>query len=456
VKAPYKAHTQLSNSFFHLLPEKGRGWLAQYQDVLAQLTTWLYGDLYESGAIGEIVRQADRQSVANNIKNGADQIRFPNSPQVPLIERLITALRELLHEGLLKINRPDGSAGWCDSQFTYLVCGTMTDMVRQRLHSSGATDIPADNGRIFDIWQEHGYALSTPSGGSIWRLNVNDNLSLTVLKFETNRVFHPSYRPKPFVGRLVITDNNSANGTTLVVQAAKTGTDERHSLPETNEHARAQTIPTTEAMADNVATDVNRQSYAENHSSEPMMPTTVDSATDSQAIAVNLVATVAETNRADNNFGRTTPNSFTLDDPDIAHYFLDWLRCGLREGKILVNRRDALVHIVKEGVLIVSPLSFKQFIRKNEWLIDKEHNELDVIRRIQNRLQKIMAQAKLHQKTAKGLNIHTYEVQGPNKTTKIRGWLLPPSSLFGDRKPPDINSMLINDTGIFDPETKLA
>ncbi|MGD8940395.1 MAG: MobH family relaxase, partial [Gammaproteobacteria bacterium] len=428
VKAPYKAHTQLSNSFFHLLPEKGRGWLAQYQDVLAQLTTWLYGDLYESGAIGEIVRRADRQSVANNIKNGADQIRFPNSPQVPLVERLITALRELLHDGVLKINRPDGSAGWCDNQFTYLVCGTVSDMVRQRLHSSGATDIPADNSRIFDIWQEHGYALSTSSGGSIWRLTVNGKFSLTVLKFETSRIFHPSFRPKPFEGKLVVVDNISHSA------PVNKDTDDGDG---TTKQVPMKPMPQTIAEDHNKNFDRDTLPQPEPIAIKPARPTAqndIDVGTENyKEVSVdNTPVTVAETSSVENILSRSAPNSFTLEDPDIAHYFLDWLRCGLRDGKILVNRRDALVHIVKEGVLIVSPLSFKKYILKHDWLIDNKHNELDVIRRIQNRLQKIMVQAKLHQKTAKGLNIHTYEVHGPNKTTKIRGWLLPPSSLFGD------------------------
>ena len=62
-----------------------------------------------------------------------------------------------------------------------------------------------------------------------------------------------------------------------------------------------------------------------------------------------------------------------IDDPDIAQHFLDWVRAGARDGEIFFNRRDALVHIVKEGALLVSPVSFKKFVRKHN-LADCQKN----------------------------------------------------------------------------------
>ena len=202
IASRYKLHTQLASTCFDLLPDQGRAWLSQYTDVLAQLSAWLVGDHYEFGAIGEIVRQADSRSVSQNLKIGGDRERFPGAPSVPLVDRLTTALRQLLADGALRINRPEGSAGWSDGQFTYLVCGTVADAVKQHLYEAGATDIPSDNSRIFDVWADHGYALETPDGRAIWRLTINDALTLTVLKFETARLFHPSRRPSAFEGEL--------------------------------------------------------------------------------------------------------------------------------------------------------------------------------------------------------------------------------------------------------------
>ena len=102
---------------------------------------------------------------------------------------------------------------------------------------------------------------------------------------------------------------------------------------------------------------------------------------------------------------------------------------------------------MKEGVLIVSPLAFKEFIRKHGFLLDEHHSIDDAARRIQSRLQRQMTMAGHHKKTAKGLNIHSYEVTGANKTSKIRGWLLPRESIYGDLKAPDVNKKLTNLTG---------
>ncbi|MBT4862018.1 MAG: hypothetical protein HON46_14575, partial [Gammaproteobacteria bacterium] len=171
---PYKYHTQLANSFFHLIPEKGRGWLAQYPDIFSELCAWLYGDYYEFGMIGKIIRFADGQSVAANLKIGGEQTRFINAPEIPLIEKMMTALRELLQTGALKINGAEGSSGWCMGSFTYLVCGTVADKVRSYLLKLGSTDIPGDNTRLFDTWQEHGYAISNQSDAAIWLIKIND------------------------------------------------------------------------------------------------------------------------------------------------------------------------------------------------------------------------------------------------------------------------------------------
>jgi len=129
------------------------------------------------------------------------------------------------------------------------------------------------------------------------------------------------------------------------------------------------------------------------------------------------------------------------------------IRQGLREGKITVNRSTALIHIVKEGVLVVTPLAFRQFARRYQFLMDVKNNEDDVVKRVQSRLQKVMSMAKLHFKTQKGLNIHTYKITGPNRETMIRGWLLPTSAIYGDNKPPNINSALENISGFADQST---
>lgn len=455
----YKTHTLLANGLLHLLPAKGRGWLSQYPDILAQLTAWLAGNLYDCGAIGDIVRLADGQSAAKNLKLGGQEQRFPNAPSAPLVERITNALRQLLDEGLLKVNRPEGSAGWTDDHYTYLVCGTVADAVRQQLQRTGATDIPSDNTRIFDTWQEHGYVESTPDNRAIWHLTVNNQLQLTVLKFETNRLFHPSRRPEPYPGELSIdaskvelaqnTKPQPVKTDEVITSETKKPALEQPAQPnayQDNTFKSGGTPTTSQGEQDQIPVEESRSQNAQD-----IVDTAPDSPNNSHVKDFYMANQVASEAAVQAKSAQSDVQ-YDLEDPDVAQHFLDWIRAGIRDGKIFVNRSDALVHIVKEGALIVSPKTFKQFVKTHN-LVDydktknKNEAETHAATALQRKLTKMMSKAKLHRKTQKGLNIHTYLIQGKEREVRIKGWLLPISAVYGDAKPPSPNKALMNISG---------
>jgi integrating conjugative element relaxase (TIGR03760 family) len=467
---PYKYHTQLANSFFHLIPEKGRGWLAQHPDIFSKLCAWLYGDYYEFGMIGQIIRFADGQSVAANLKIGGEQIRFINAPEIPLIEKMMTALRELLHSGELKINGSEGSSGWCIGSFTYLVCGTVADKVRSYLSKLGSTDIPGDNTRLFDTWQEHGYAISNQSDAAIWLIKINDRFKLTVLKFETNRLFHPSKQPGEFQGQITVIENNQ--------NVAQNDDQAKESVAETNlKHQDA--VPTTQAnlkqeSGTNIKCEQRTGPDSElNTVTAPPETESLGTAADLQLKKMkndhvkDFYMDEAEANRGLNQSGEDDkpdstvvyqkpsklPEDLKLEDPDIARHFITWIKEGLQERKIQVNNSKALVHIVKEGVLIVTPIAFKKFIWDNKLNIDGGNINKQMTR-IQDRLKTNMEKKKLHRRTKSGLNIHTYQINADSKSAKIKCWLLPVKVIFGDSKPPSINPVLENASG-FSSDTEI-
>lgn len=367
-----RLHTRLRNGFLHLLPPRGRGWLAQFPDILAQLTAWLNGDPYEWGAIGEIVRQAVDKSVARNLKLGGDRKRFPNAPTAPLVDTLTTTLRQLLDDGRLKINRSADSAGWSDGPYTYLACGAVGDAVRSHLYSAGTTEPPLDNSHIFETWLAHGFVEGTPEGDAIWHLTIDGKLTLKVLKFETGRLFHPSRRPGTFPGRLEITSQTPA----------------------------ATQNPSPQA--------------------EPSEPT-ISGVTDTTLVV----------------------------DSDISRHFLSWIRAGLQENRIPVNRPDALLHVVKEGVLIVTPVAFLCFVRQFGLVEDggdpQEQAKLErsAAVKVQKKFERMVEKKKLHHKTETGLNIHTYRVRDEQLESKIHGWLLPLAVIYKDKPPPEPNPALL-------------
>jgi integrating conjugative element relaxase (TIGR03760 family) len=460
---PYKYHTQIANSFFHLIPEKGRGWLAQYPDIFSELCAWLYGDYYEFGMIGQIIRFEDGQSVAANLKIGGEQTRFINAPEIPLIEKMMTALRELLQSGELKINGSEGSSGWCIGSFTYLVCGTVADKVRSYLSKLGSTDIPGDNTRLFDTWQEHGYAISNQSDAAIWLIKINDRFKLTVLKFETNRLFHPSKQPRKFQGQISVVENNKCvdhlddpankpvteinlkhqDAEPIIQIDSIQGSETKIKCEEKTEPdidlKTVTTLSETEYLG--TAADLPTNDLESN----PVKSFYMDETEGNQELNQSWANDQLDSNPIYQKASKL-PDDLKLEDPDIAKHFITWIKEGLQERKIQVNNSKALVHVVKEGALIVTPIAFKKFIWENKLNVGGGNINKQMTR-IQDRLKTNMEKKKLHRRTKSGLNIHTYKINGDSKSAMIKCWLLPLNTIFGNSKSPSINPVLENASG---------
>jgi hypothetical protein len=220
----YKAHSKLPAMLFHAFVQpRVMRWLAEEGDVLAQLVAYLSGD-DPDGSLGGIIKRADSDSVRRNLLQGT-RTRFSSARTRPLIERLMEALRRMLHEGaVLPLNRP-GAAGWVHDDKVWFVCARLADEVRTYLaqHES-SSGVPGKdrNDRLFDTWQEHGAVVPAPDGGAIWRVRVEcDAWSppdlFTVLAFPLDKLYPPgATRPEPMRGRVWVP------GTTTATAAAPT------------------------------------------------------------------------------------------------------------------------------------------------------------------------------------------------------------------------------------------
>ena len=250
----YKLQQQLSVTLVDLIPAIARDWLLQDMLLMNEIVAYLNGDPYECGVIGEIVRQADMESTSLNLRLGGHSLRFPGATQLPMIDRLMTALRHLLNNGTLKINQK-GSTGWSKDGKIYLVCRTVAEAVKQYLADHGAKDIPQDLTRLYDTWQEHAFAIGNPeTGGSIWKVAVKGadyQHNLTVLVFETDRLFKVGHSPNDFDGDIEILGQNSKHtkttpnpeaqqNTATGSQSPKTATEPKVIIPETT-HGQVKT-----------------------------------------------------------------------------------------------------------------------------------------------------------------------------------------------------------------------
>ncbi|MBL0292011.1 MAG: TraI domain-containing protein [Betaproteobacteria bacterium] len=191
------------------VPTPVLGWLAEESALLQELAEYLCGERRD-GALAELVAVGDRESVRRNLLTGPRQ-RFASARNVPLIERLMDALRKMLADGAwLPLNR-DGAAGWVADDAVWLVSKRLADEVRRFLHAQGDTAVPGEdkNDRLFDVWQEYGAVVPNPAtGGAVWRARVEGAdyaHELTLLRFPLARLWPEATGfPSPMQGRIVV------------------------------------------------------------------------------------------------------------------------------------------------------------------------------------------------------------------------------------------------------------
>lgn len=364
-----------------IVPAAGLAWLASDREVLAAWVATISGDRDNGGALGEIIGRADGESVARNLGAG-DSMRLPTARARPLHEKLLTALRHLIAEGELPLNR-DGAAGWLVDNDLWLVSKRTADALRTHLLREGHEGIPSRNDRIFDVLQEHGLAVSNGER-AIWRARVAGDgwaHELTLLRISAARVWpEPDRRPDAFIGTVTPLEQTNAS---------------------TNADLEQQATP------------------APSHGHNAKEQTTREAEQDESGIPIYMESRTTNEESSD-----TVSTSETSEASDAGKQFLTWLRDGVAARRIQVNTVNARVHVVPEGVLLVSPGIFRDFAAqhpKHEWS------------NVQKRFQKL----KLHRKTETGTNIHAYRVTGERKRSSINGLLLPDAAVvFGTSSPP--------------------
>lgn len=448
--ADYHLYHQLSVSLMDILPRQARHWLLQDTRLIKQLMAWLNNDPYECGVIGEIVRQADRESTAADLKLGGHKLRFPGVYQLPMIDRLMTALRHLLNDGTLKLNR-NGAAGWIYQDKAYLVCRTVANAVKDYLHENGASDIPNDPTRLYDTWQEHGYALDNSEGGAIWKVAINGEdyqLNLTVMVFEANRLFKVGHTPSDMKGSIEILSQDinikklsqpsisEAKSNSETVNQPSAQTQNTETTPEQLQRTGTETNSTSTPNTD---TEPGELFTPQNQNSEPVPSSDSNNKTTGAAPKDKNLDQIEEKYKLDSG-AEPIPDVAIPDpaDPLIGEYFINWVKRSIRDKSLRINRADTPVHIVSEGVVLISPIIIKKFCIKMGF--DELTNNKATWKLVQARFHKL----KLHIKTENHVNIHKFQILGSNKTSYMNGYLIPFEVIYPNSKKPELNKKIIH------------
>ncbi len=379
-----------------LLPQHGLDWLASAPALLDAWLAAIQGAMEDAGPLGAIIAKADRRSVAENLAGGVTP-QMPTTRVKPLAERLLTGLRHLLTSGELPLNRR-GAAGFTDEHHLWLVSKRAIDALLVHLIEEGQPGIPTRNSRVMDELQQHGIVVPNEDR-AIWLCDItigNWRQSLTCLKIDLSRIWpDPDQRP---------------SGTGVTVQA----------------HA---TVPTTDVDSDEA--DIT-EADQDRRPSAPSLPTPPQLANEPD---LPLPPIPASTGHPDSHDGKDIADDLALPLPmdlntdrgssegvtegpgkqieaeqasgDAGKQFLAWLRDGLATGRLAINTPQARIHVIEQGLVLVSPGIFKDFSAAR-W----------------NHVQKRFQKLKLHQRTHDNMNIWTCKATGARKQALMKVYLI--------------------------------
>jgi hypothetical protein len=336
----------------------------------------------------EIVISADSESVRNNLLQGP-RTRFASAKSLPLIERLMQALRLMLEEGRLSLNRA-GSHGWLYDGKIWFVSKRLADEVRQFLiERESGEGIPGKdkNDRLFDTWQEYGALIPTGDNRAVWQITValDDGWTqkLTVLCFQLDKLFRsPASYPETMKGRVVVgnqepvhepepdpfraTDIQSVsdeqtNELIIPTPSAHTEPDAATVFPvpaATNEDpSRRGTSALPPLRLPNPVRSITKPvpDCDENFLNDEDAASRSTSRRPPATAALKPVAPAGQTATKQKHGAKTKEPS------GAAIRFLRWIQEGLADGSLPYNRADAMIHFVDEGMMLVSPVIFRTF-----------------------------------------------------------------------------------------------
>ena len=435
----YRAHQRLGALLLQrLVPPDTLIWIGEDAPLLDALMQYLQGDGDAANPIARIVVQAEAESVRHNLRDGP-RTRFASAHAVPLIERLMDALRRMLAEGgLLPLNRP-GAAGYVHEGELWFAAARLANAVRDYLvERESAAGIPGEdkNDRLFDVWQDYGACLTNPStgralfGGRIeFDARIGTSYELPAMLRFPIALLYPSAAnyPKAMPGRIVPIGVGATQSTNPETES---GTDSEPGGGESADAIAPGPAPVVEPAAEVASpprtpeltgTDAFLSEADAAHPSELARPSR-----DTTAQTLTPVAPSLKLPGAGDHDKAT---------PERALAFMHWLQTKVANGAMPYNAAGAQVHFVRHGeetaLLLVSPVIFQRYEEEHPGPTGTNPGLAT---------QRAFSAAGWHLRAKGGKNIWSYQVMRAGKQggSLLNGFLLlEPERFFAPVPPPN-------------------
>jgi hypothetical protein len=406
----YHRHTLMPPLLVHrILPQVGLNWLASEPVVFDAWLATISGT-EDAGPLATIAHAADGTSVARDLSGGV-RTRSPAARAKPLAERLLTGLRQMIRKSSITLNRP-GASGFVADGSLWLVSKRVLDDLREHLTKEGQTGIPGRNDRLMDELQQW-HIIEANGDKAVWfcEIQIGDWCqTLSCLRMELTQIW-PDLKDAPTTANISVSP--SAQPPASGAASAEAGED--RTVESHGEKPAASKNP----PPNNPEAPSSRAG-----SSKPP-------AIDSSPIAPSGPATMGQRDTEDARSAAapaTTPIDSSADEEgnaDLGQRFVEWLKVNIREGRIEINTARARVHVLTEGLALITPGIFRDF--------SPLHWE-----RAQKRFQKL----RLHAKTEKDTNVWTCQVSKERRTSTVKVMLIPDAESVLGIKIPEPNPVL--------------
>ncbi len=437
-----------------LVPSPTLIWIDEDPPLLDALMQYLSGEAVGTdNPIAVLVSRAEIESVRLNLLDGP-RTRFSTARAIPLIERLMDALRRMLAEGgRLPLNRP-GAAGFVYQGDIWFAAARVANSVRDYLRENeSAIGVPGEdkNDRLFDVWQDYGACRTNPTNGrALWsgRLDFTNGAGYdlpAMLRFPLERLYpDPSQYPAEIDGQiqalsaLFQVTTPAAPVISIVATAASVfdanaaAVDTRPEDEAVSDHSHSVAkVPDMSSVANSPPAPPNEFLDAEDAASRSDLSAPSKPSATLQPVAPAMPLPVIA-----NKAGKPAagPSREALE-------FMAWVQKGIADASLPYNAAGALVHFVRykqeTGMLFVSPLIFRRFAEARG-----EVHPPDVMPGLS--VQRAVTAAGWHLRVGGGKNVVSYQVmrKGERGGSLLNGFLvLQPERFFNPV--PQTNDRLI-------------
>lgn len=438
----YQLHSAASALVYVQILDNGiLDWLSGFPDLWRQLIYLLAGQYEHAGILGEIVVQADKASVAQQL--GGNPERALAAPKQSLQRQLADGLRFLVREKI-KLNHPDGpSDGWLTQDALWLVSKPAADQLRAYMLAQGIEGVPTSNAPFFNMLQDQAIIQTNSQDKAIWKASIDTGRgwknSFTLLKIAPALIWpNPADRPDQYGGTLTVEQAADPNAAEQPMQTSETVCAVPEDPVEGSEGApepgsRVPTLVQPKPVQSLEASE--RDELLSLYSNITSPPEELNASRGSAAVqphqGIGKIEPAEDTLLA--QAGNAAKKDITTmpTTSSLGKDFIAWLKTGVLSHKLVINDSKALIHTVDDTAMLVTPGIFKRYI------LEHPHLEQTISRQGNSawqQVQRAFEKEKMHKKTSKQLNIWTFKVTGPRKTKELKGYLLQdPRAIFNEQ-----------------------